>query len=122
MAYDAAMATIPITVVELPLFQRQARDVWDDADRIAFVDFIARNPDSGDLIPETGGVRKIRWRRQGAGKRGGARVVYFYHDAQMPIFLLLVYAKAQRENMTPDEKKQVRAMATTLKHSYGRKG
>ena len=116
------MATFPITVVELPLFQRQARDVWDDADRIAFVDFIARNPDSGDLIPETGGVRKIRWRRQGAGKRGGARVVYFYHDAQMPIFLLLVYAKAQRENMTPDEKKQVRAMATTLKHSYGRKG
>ena len=122
MAYNAAMATIPITVVELPLFQRQARDVWDDADRTAFVDFIARNPDSGDLIPETGGVRKIRWRRHGAGKRGGARVVYFYHDAQMPIFLLLVYAKAQRENMTPDEKKQVRAMATTLKHSYGRKG
>ena len=116
------MATIPITDVELPLFQRQARDVWDDADRTAFVDFIARNPDSGDLIPETGGVRKIRWRRHGAGKRGGARVVYFYHDAQMPIFLLLVYAKAQRENMTPDEKKQVGAMATTLKHSYGRKG
>jgi hypothetical protein len=116
------MATIPITVVELPLFQRQARDVWDDADRSAFVDFIARNPDSGDLIPDTGGIRKIRWRRQGSGKRGGARVVYFYHDAQMPIFLLLVYAKAQRENMTPDEKKQVRAMATTLKHSYGRKG
>lgn len=122
MAYNGGMATIPITVVELPLFQRQARDVWDDADRSAFVDFIARNPDSGDLIPDTGGIRKIRWRRQGSGKRGGARVVYFYHDAQMPIFLLLVYAKAQRENMTPDEKKQVRAMATTLKHSYGRKG
>ncbi len=122
MAYNVAMASIPITVVELSLFQRQARDVWDDADRTAFVDFIARNPDSGDVIPETGGVRKIRWRRQGTGKRGGARVVYFYHDPQMPIFLLLVYAKAQRENMTPDEKKQVKAMATTLKHSYGRRG
>ncbi|MCX7375478.1 MAG: type II toxin-antitoxin system RelE/ParE family toxin [Alphaproteobacteria bacterium] len=116
------MPSIPITVVELPLFQRQARDVWDDADRAAFVDFIARNPESGDLIPEIGGVRKIRWRRQGTGKRGGARVVYFYHDPQMPIFLLLVYAKAQRENMTPDEKKQVRALATTLKQGYDRKG
>jgi hypothetical protein len=116
------VSAVPVTVVELPLFLRQARDVWDDADRTAFVDFIARNPDSGDVIPETGGVRKIRWRRQGTGKRGGARVVYFFHDPQMPIFLLLVYAKAQRETMTPDETKQVRALAATLKQSYGRKG
>lgn len=49
-------------------------------------------------------------------------MVYFYHDPQMPIFLLLVYAKAQRENLTPDEKKQVRVLATTLKQSYDRKG
>ncbi|MCC6720036.1 MAG: hypothetical protein IT555_19335 [Acetobacteraceae bacterium] len=55
------------------------------------------------------------------GKRGGARAVYFYHDPQMPIFLLLVYAKAQRENMTPDEKKQVTALSTAIKQSYGRK-
>ncbi len=122
MAYTALVSAVPVTVVELPLFLRQARDVWDDADRTAFVDFIARNPDSGDVIPETGGVRKIRWRRQGTGKRGGARVVYFFHDPQMPIFLLLVYAKAQRETMTPDETKQVRALAATLKQSYGRKG
>ena len=122
MAYSAPMSSIPITVVELPLFQRQARDVWDDGEREAFVDFIARNPQSGDVIPETGGVRKIRWRRQGTGKRGGARVVYFYYDRHMPIFLLLIYAKAQRENMTPDEKKQVRVLATTLKQNYGKKG
>lgn len=122
LAYSMSMSSIPITVVELPLFQRLARDVWDQGEREAFVDFIARNPESGDLIPETGGVRKVRWQRQGMGKRGGARVVYFYHDAQMPIFLLLVYAKAQRENMTPDEKKQVRALSTALKQSYGRKG
>ena len=122
MAYNALVSSIPITVVELPLFQRLARGVWDDAERDAFVDFIARNPESGDVIPETGGVRKVRWQRQGMGKRGGARVVYFYHDPQMPIFLLLVYAKAQRENMTADEKKQVRALGTALKQSYGRKG
>lgn len=74
------------------------------------------------MIPQTGGVRKVRWQRQGMGKRGGARIVYFYHDPQMPIFLLLVYVKTQRENMTPDEKKQVRVLATALKQSCGRKG
>jgi hypothetical protein len=116
------MSNIPMTVAELPLFQRLARDVWDDGEREAFVDFIARNPEAGDVIPETGGVRKVRWRRQGSGKRGGVRVIYFYHDAQMPLFLLLVYAKAQREDMTPDQKRQVRALAATLKQDYRGKG
>ena len=59
---------------------------------------------------------------QGSGKRGGTRVVYFYHDTQMPLFLILVYAKAQREDMTPDQKKQVRALAASLKQDYRRKG
>jgi len=122
MAYSLVMPGIPITVVELPLFLRQAAQVWDEAERQEFVDYIARNPESGDVIPETGGVRKVRWRRQGTGKRGGTRVVYFYHDAQMPLFLLLIYAKAQREDMTTDEKKRVRALAAALERGYGRKG
>jgi hypothetical protein len=50
---------------------RQAADVWTDEERSAFVDFIARNPEAGDLIPETGGVRKVRWSQQGSGKRAG---------------------------------------------------
>ena len=116
------MLIVPMTVVELPLFQRMARDVWDDSEREAFIDFIARNPETGDVISETGGVRKVRWSRQGSGKRGGTRVVYFYHDPQMPLFLMLVYAKAQREDMTPDQKKQVRALAESLKQDYRRKG
>ncbi len=94
----------------------------DEADRSEFVDHIARNAEAGDLIPDTGGVRKIRWQRRGMGKRGGVRVVYFYHNQQMPLFLLLVYAKSQRVDMTADEKKIVRAMAMTLKRSYGWKG
>lgn len=60
MAYILSVASIPITVVELPLFQRQAAGVWDDAEREAFVDFIARNPEAGDAIPQTGGARKLR--------------------------------------------------------------
>jgi hypothetical protein len=63
------MLGVPVSVVETPQFVRQADDVWSDDERHEFVDYIARNPEVGDVIPETGGVRKVRWRRQGTGKR-----------------------------------------------------
>ena len=71
-----------ITIAEM-LFIRQAAAVWTDDERAAFVDFIAANPKAGDLVPDTGGIRKVRWGRQGSGKRGGVRVIYFYHDTAM---------------------------------------
>lgn len=104
-----------ITVVETQLFIRQAHDVWSDAEREEFVNFIARNPEAGAVIPETGGVRKVRWARAGKGKRGGARIVYFYNDAERPLYLLMVYAKARQENLTADEKRTVRNLAAVLK-------
>ncbi len=115
LAYTAAVPRKLLTVAETPLFVRQADVVWDEDERVAFVDFIAANPDAGDVIPETGGVRKIRWARTGTGKRGGARVIYFYHDPDRPLYLLMVYAKAQRENLTADEKRAVRKLAGILK-------
>jgi len=57
-----------------PLFVSQAERVWSDAEGEEFVDFIADNPEAGDLIPETGSVRKVRWSRAGSGKQGGVRV------------------------------------------------
>lgn len=116
------MQTKPVTIVETPLFLRQAADIWDEDDRAALVDFIARNPESGDVIPGTGGVRKVRWSRPGGGKRGGARVIYFYHHADAPIYLLLAYAKAKREDMTPDEKKAITVLAAILKQQHSSEG
>jgi mRNA-degrading endonuclease RelE of RelBE toxin-antitoxin system len=104
-----------ITVVETPVFLRQAENVWEETEREAFVDFIAWNPEVGDVIPEAGGVRKVRWSRSGTGKRGGARVIYFYHNANRPIYLLMVYAKARPDDLTPDEKKMVRRFAAVIK-------
>jgi hypothetical protein len=104
-----------ITVVETPVFVRQATDIWDDPEREAFVDFIAANPEAGDVIPDTGGVRKVRWTRPGSGKRGGARVIYFYHAVDRPVYLLMVYAKARREDLTPEERRSVREIAARLK-------
>jgi len=104
-----------VTVAETPLLVRQAEAVWDDEERDAFVNFVAGNPDAGDVIPDTGGVRKIRWARAGSGKRGGVRVIYFYHDADHPLYLLMVYAKARQENLSPEEKRIVRKLAALLK-------
>ncbi len=115
MAYSVPVPKKFVTVAETPLFMRQAEAVCDDAGREAFVEFIARNPEAGDVIPETGGVRKIRWARAGTGKRGGARVIYFYHDADRPLYLLMVYAKARQENLTADEKRAVRKLAEIIK-------
>ena len=110
-----AMSVHPITVAETSLFVRQASDIWDRDEHDAFVDYVARNPEAGDVIPETGGVRKLRWRRPGTGKRGGVRVVYFYYDTECPIYLLMVYAKAMQGDMSPDEKKAARKLTAELK-------
>jgi hypothetical protein len=106
-----------LTVAETPLFVRQAEVVWGKGEREVFIDYIAANPEAGDLIPDTGGVRKVRWARAGSGKRGGVRVVYFFHHPERPLYLLMVYAKARQDDMSPDEKRQVRAFAALLKGS-----
>ena len=110
-----------LTIAETHLFVRQAADVWKDGERMAFVDFIAANPEAGDVIPDTGGLRKVRWSRQGTGKRGGVRVIYFYHDCDMPLYLMLIYAKAQRADLTPDEKRRAKALIATLKQAHQRR-
>jgi hypothetical protein len=109
-----------ITVAETPTFIRQAESLWSDEEREAFVEFIARNPEAGDVIPETGGVRKVRWSMQGRGKRGGARVIYFFYDRSVPIYLLLVYAKGASENISPEAKKLVRELAARIKQAQRR--
>lgn len=111
------MPSVPVSVVETPQFSRQAESVWTEKERTGFIDFIARNPEAGDVIPETGGVRKIRWGRQGSGKRGGVRVIYFYHNARFPLFLMAVYAKAMQEDLSSDAKKAMTEFAARLKQA-----
>ena len=116
----AQMRTRPITVAETAVFMRQAGALWTEDERFEFVDFIARNPEAGDLIPASGGVRKVRWGRRGSGKRGGVRMIYFYHDPAMPLYLLMIYAKARRDDLSPDARRTVQGLAARLKEAYGR--
>jgi mRNA-degrading endonuclease RelE of RelBE toxin-antitoxin system len=94
------------TVIETPAFKKQADAIWTTREREAFIDFIAENPDAGDVIPDADGARKVRWQRQGAGKRGGARVIYFHLVGDEVVLLVMVYAKAERANVKPKDIKR----------------
>ena len=87
------------TFIELTSFSRVRDDYFDDDGFAEFQRHLASHPGAGDVIPETGGVRKIRWARAGSGKRGGLRVIYYVQDRLGRIWLMTVYAKSTRENI-----------------------
>jgi hypothetical protein len=86
------------TVAETPVFQRYAGEIWSETERTEFITWIAANPMAGDVIPGSGGCRKVRWSRSGQGKRGGARVIYF-NATDGTIWLLIAYTKAKFDNL-----------------------
>ena len=95
-----------LTVIETPTFQKQVVKVWSQEERHDFINWIAANPDAGDVIPGGNGMRKVRWTVAGKGKRGGARVIYITFWDAGELALLSVYTKADRENMLPSEVKR----------------
>jgi hypothetical protein len=114
------MASPLHTIVETPEFLAQARGLLSDQDRSELVDFLARNPTAGDLMQGTGGGRKLRWGVKGKGKRGGARVITFCGGPQMPAFLLTVFGKGERANLTKAERNELRAILAHLVAEYRR--
>lgn len=95
------------TVSETEIFQKYAATVWTEDERVAFINWIAANKEAGDVIPGSGGCRKVRWSRQGMGKSSGVRVIYF-NEFEGHIWLLIVYAKAKFDNLPPQFLAQLR--------------
>lgn len=91
------------TVVETPTFERQAERLWSEEERLIFIEWIAANPEAGDVIPGADGARKVRWGRAGTGKRGGVRVIYFNQTEQGVVLLVMLYAKSDRANILPGD-------------------
>lgn len=87
------------TIAETPTFVADADKLWSEAERMEFVVWLAADPEAGDVIPESGGCRKVRWSRAGTGKRGGVRVIYFTRSLSGEIWLLLIYPKSMRDNI-----------------------
>ncbi len=97
-----------MTVIETADFMAAADRLIGDVQRQQLIAFVATNPEAGDVIPETGGVRKLRWGMPGRGKRGGARVIYYYHDERIPILMLDMYPKNAKVNLSKAERNAMR--------------
>ena len=110
-----------MTVVETPGFLREAAAALAEKERTELISYLAANPEAGDVMPETGGARKLRWRAQGRGKRGGTRAIYYYHDESLPLFLLNVFAKNEKANLTKAERNEMRKLLPRLIAGYRRR-
>ncbi len=97
-----------LTVVETSLFQRQWPLYWTEEQRGEFASFIAEHPTAGDVVPGSGGIRKVRWSRARSGKSGGVRVIYFTRTLEGEVVLLTLYAKAKTDNLTGATLKEIR--------------
>jgi hypothetical protein len=107
------------TIVETPVFIRSAKKVGvsnEELDEIKT--FLAASPTAGDEIPGTGGARKLRFPGRGKGKSGGYRVITFFSGEHFPLFLLDIYAKGERINLTQSEKNNLKKILSEIVETY----
>jgi hypothetical protein len=105
------------TVVELPEFLRRAKAIMSQEEQAALVDYVAANPEGG--VSLGGGLRKVRIAREGGGKSGGYRTIYVFGGTHMPIFLITVFAKNEKDNMSKTEQAAAIALSKALLATYG---
>ena len=106
------------TVVATPEFLSGARRLLSEEERAELVAHLAGRPDAGALIPGTGGARKLRWAVGGRGKRGGARVITYYGGPGIPVFLLAIFGKGAKTDMTQAERNELRGVLGKLAGAY----
>lgn len=109
------------TVIETPPYLADAVRLFSDAERAEIIDTVSADPQCGVVIPGAGGVRKLRVAASGRGKRGGARVVYLFGGDDVPIFLLAVFAKNERSDMTQSERNDLAATTAAMLRDYRRR-
>ncbi len=103
-----------ITVAEVPEFVRRAEKLLSVRERQELVEYLAGHPKAGDLMEGTGGVRKLRWRRGGRGKSGGVRVIYYFHSDATPLYLLTIFGKNERANLSKTERNALSTLVRQL--------
>ena len=108
-------------VCETHAFRRAAAKAGMSEDDIfALIGYLAENPTAGDVIPGTGGCRKLRWAGRGKGKSGGFRTISFYSGAMMPVYLLTVFGKGEKANLSDAECNALRALTRTIAAEHQR--
>lgn len=111
-----------ISVAETPEYLRRAERLLTAGARAEIVNLLAARPKAGDLIRGTGGVRKLRWARRGGGKSRGVRVIYYYHSESMPLYLLTVFAKNEKADLSPSERAELAKLVAIMKSESWRMG
>ncbi|MGV6988443.1 hypothetical protein ACWA5Z_05530 [Testudinibacter sp. P80/BLE/0925] len=96
------------TIIERPQFQHKVKAIWTEDERLEFFSYISQYPLSGDVIPHSDGMRKVRWQASGKGKRGGARVIYFNLLEDGVIVMIDIYPKNEKANLSPQDIKQLK--------------
>jgi hypothetical protein len=107
-----------VTFIELPLFTEQITDLLEDVEYGRFQAELLRSPNKGDVIPQSGGLRKVRMRLPGRGKSGGARVIYLHLTKYETIVLFYLYTKARREDLSAEQLKRLRQAAGIIKQEF----
>lgn len=107
------------TVVELPEFLKSSEKLLNSSERADIINYLAAHPASGEIMQGTGGIRKFRWFAQGKGKSGRARVIYYYHNGSVPIFLLTVFGKGEKANLSKRERNDLAMLSKLIVSNYG---
>lgn len=107
------------TIVELPEFIKRASSLLKDEEKASIINYLAFHPQAGDIMQGTGGIRKLRWSAQGKGKSGGVRVIYYYHNGSVPLFLLTVFGKGEKANISKSERNELGKLTDLLLKRYG---
>jgi hypothetical protein len=115
MPHSVLVSILMLTVVETSAFARRAEKLLSTEEHEELVLHLALHPQSGDEIPGTGGVRKVRFAAKGKGKSGGVRVIYYFLDENTPLYAIFLYGKNEQINLTSDQKNQVTAFAHAIK-------
>lgn len=108
------------TVVETPAYLAIAMKLFSEKERADIVGLVAADPECGDVMSATGGFRKVRVARQGMGKSGGARVIYIWRNDKFPAFLITVFPKNEKENLSKAERNTLKKRADDIFDTYGR--
>lgn len=103
-----------LTIAEVPEYIRRAEKLLTEAERREILDYLAAKPKAGDIMEGTGGVRKLRWGRQSRGKSGGVRIIYYFHSDLMPLYLLTMFAKNERANLSRAERNELAGLVDML--------
>mgnify|MGYP000252808875 CR=1 FL=1 len=107
------------TIVELPEYMQRASRLLSEAEKKGIINHLASHPQSGAIMQGTGGIRKFRWASGNKGKSGGVRVIYYYHNKLIPLFLLTVFGKNEKDNLSKSERNELAKIANLLSTNYG---